>query len=128
CVTYLNNMLNPTGRMARYIMILQGYDFIVKHKPEKQIVNVDALSRIAFDPGGSFAENKTEACPAGDTSGETDFSKIDINTKAYIDTACQASSNTIIAAIKLYIDQNNEAHKDMIAKLNERLDLCFNQI
>ncbi|CAG8798237.1 4122_t:CDS:1, partial [Cetraspora pellucida] len=24
--------------------------------------------------------------------------------------------------------QNNEAHKNMIAKLNERLDLCFNQI
>ncbi|CAG8812494.1 7559_t:CDS:1, partial [Racocetra persica] len=72
--------------------------------------------------------DKTEACPAGDTSGKTDFSKIDINTKVYIDTAYQASSNTIIAAIKLYIDQNNKTHKDMIAKLNERLDLCFNQI
>ncbi|CAG8550249.1 6858_t:CDS:2 [Cetraspora pellucida] len=72
--------------------------------------------------------DKTEARPAGGTSVETDFSKIDSNTKVYIDTACQASSNTIITAIKLYIDQNNEAHKNMIVKLNEHLDLCFNQI
>ncbi|CAG8733254.1 13486_t:CDS:2 [Racocetra persica] len=73
----------------------------------------------------SVKPDKTEACLAGDTSGETDFSKIDINTKPYIDTACQASSNTIIAAIKSYIDQNNEAHKDMIAKLNETFRLMF---
>ncbi|CAG8600087.1 6635_t:CDS:2, partial [Cetraspora pellucida] len=76
----------------------------------------------------SVNQDKTEARSAGSTSVETDLSKIDSNTKAYIDTACQASSNTIITAIKSYIDQNNEAHKNMIAKLNERLDLCFNQI
>ncbi|CAG8529816.1 5449_t:CDS:2 [Cetraspora pellucida] len=76
----------------------------------------------------SVNPDKTEARPAGSTSVETDLSKIDSNTKAYIDTAYQASSNTIIAAIKSYIDQNNEAHNNMIAKLNERLDLCFNQI
>ncbi|CAG8747911.1 9968_t:CDS:1 [Cetraspora pellucida] len=72
--------------------------------------------------------DKTEACLADGTPSVTDFSKIDSNMKAYIDTACQASSNTIILAIKTYIDQNNEAHKNMIAKINKCLDLCFNQI
>ncbi|CAG8700337.1 36690_t:CDS:1, partial [Racocetra persica] len=34
----------------------------------------------------------------------------------------------IISAIKAYIDQNNEAQSNKISKLNERLELCFNQI
>ncbi|CAG8647813.1 9973_t:CDS:10, partial [Cetraspora pellucida] len=45
-LTYLNNMANPTGRMARYIMTLQGYDFVVKYRPGRQLGNVDRLSRI----------------------------------------------------------------------------------
>ncbi|CAG8826453.1 30833_t:CDS:1, partial [Gigaspora margarita] len=33
-----------------------------------------------------------------------DISKINSNTKVYIDAACQNTANTIIASIKSYID------------------------
>ncbi|RIB29348.1 hypothetical protein C2G38_2056965 [Gigaspora rosea] len=38
-------MHNLTSRMARYIMTLQGYNFVVKYRPGKQISNVDRLLR-----------------------------------------------------------------------------------
>src|SRR5215211_6931620 len=36
----------PKGRRARWMMELQQYDFIIKHRPGKQNANADALSRI----------------------------------------------------------------------------------
>ncbi|CAG8855582.1 12527_t:CDS:1, partial [Gigaspora margarita] len=40
-LTYLKSIVNPTGQMAHYIMILQGYNFVVKHKSGKQLFHVD---------------------------------------------------------------------------------------
>src|SRR5260363_122614 len=57
---------------------------------------------------------------AGNPATTIDPSKIDPNTKAYID----ATSNAIIGSIKAYIDQSNT---DLIKMLNERLDSCINQ-
>ncbi|CAG8803597.1 12438_t:CDS:2, partial [Gigaspora margarita] len=34
-------MINPTCQMAYYIMILQGYNFVVKHRSGKQLSHVD---------------------------------------------------------------------------------------
>ncbi|RIB17453.1 hypothetical protein C2G38_2313763 [Gigaspora rosea] len=56
-----------------------------------------------------------------------DISKIDRNTRAYIDTACQASANSIIDSIKSYIDQSMGLQFSMINKLNKRLDEYANQ-
>ncbi|CAG8833830.1 27249_t:CDS:1, partial [Racocetra persica] len=51
----------------------------------------------------------------------------DVNTKAYIDIACQASSNTIISTIKKYIDQTMSAHMVLINKINECIEASLNQ-
>ncbi|RIB11592.1 hypothetical protein C2G38_2042541 [Gigaspora rosea] len=51
-----------------------------------------------------------------------DLSKIDPNTKVYIDEACRASSNEIINTLKAYIAQSTATQMDLIRKLNERLD------
>ncbi|RIB26426.1 hypothetical protein C2G38_2138292 [Gigaspora rosea] len=56
-----------------------------------------------------------------------DLSKIDVNTKAYIDAPCQASANSIIDSIKSYIDQSMGLQFNMISKLNKRLDDYVNQ-
>ncbi|CAG8458972.1 22447_t:CDS:2 [Cetraspora pellucida] len=55
-----------------------------------------------------------------------DLSNIDENTKAYIDAACQASSNAIICNIKSYIDQTMATQTNLINKLNNRLDTYLN--
>jgi len=43
---YLNNMKEPKGKLARWIMTLQSYNFEVEHRAGKKHQNVDAISRI----------------------------------------------------------------------------------
>ncbi|CAG8796843.1 11353_t:CDS:2, partial [Gigaspora rosea] len=59
-LTYMNNITNPTRRMAGYLMILQGYNFIIKYKPSWQILNVDGLLRVIYDPGRDGAKGKKD--------------------------------------------------------------------
>ena len=42
----VKDIKNAKGRRARWIMDLQQYDFMIKHRPGKQNSNADALSRI----------------------------------------------------------------------------------
>ncbi|RIB28695.1 hypothetical protein C2G38_2157311 [Gigaspora rosea] len=46
---------------------------------------------------------------------QINLSKIDINTRAYIYCACQASANAIVDSIKSYIDQNMKVQMSMSA-------------
>ena len=43
---WLQTSKMPTGRRARWVMELQQYDFVIKHRPGKTNNNADALSRI----------------------------------------------------------------------------------
>lgn len=43
---YLNNFKEPTGQLARWLEELQDFDYIIEHRPGKQHVNADALSRL----------------------------------------------------------------------------------
>lgn len=54
----MNNMTNPTRRMAHYLMTLQEYDFVIRHKPSRHILNADGLSRATYDPGGKGEAKK----------------------------------------------------------------------
>ncbi|KAF0493109.1 hypothetical protein F8M41_021437 [Gigaspora margarita] len=54
---------------------------------------------------------------------QIDLSKIDFNTRAYIDSL----ANAIINSIKSYINQNISIQINIISKLNERLDAYMNQ-
>ncbi len=47
---WLQKIKDPVGRLARWFMILQGYDFEVRHKPGNSacIRPADALSRVTF--------------------------------------------------------------------------------
>ncbi|CAG8599895.1 19348_t:CDS:1 [Gigaspora rosea] len=65
--------------------------------------------------------------PTTNQTTSIDISKIDLNTKVYIDEACRASTNEIINSIKAYINQSTSNHMNLIKKLNERLDACVNQ-
>ncbi|CAG8804467.1 28686_t:CDS:1, partial [Gigaspora margarita] len=57
-----------------------------------------------------------------------DISKIDSNTKVYIDAACQNSANIIIVSIKSYIDQYATTQFVAIDKVNKCIDQCVDQL
>jgi len=43
---HLFNVTTPNGRLARWVMKLQEYDFKTEHRAGKKHQNVDSLSRI----------------------------------------------------------------------------------
>ena len=45
-LAYLKNMVNPVGKLGRWLMTLNGYNFDIINRPGKQHSNVDFLSRL----------------------------------------------------------------------------------
>jgi hypothetical protein len=39
------NIKDPTGRLARWAIYLQGFDFEIQYRKEKNNLNADTLSR-----------------------------------------------------------------------------------
>ncbi|CAG8706030.1 26295_t:CDS:1 [Racocetra persica] len=75
----------------------------------------------------SAVNNNNQGNNGNNTALSIDISNIDANTKAYIDAACQASSNAIICTIKSYINQTTTTQMDLISKMNKRLDTFITQ-
>jgi len=48
-VRWLMNIREPTGRLARWALLLQQYDFEISHRSGKSNGNADALSRLEYD-------------------------------------------------------------------------------
>lgn len=48
CLQWLKNQKDPYGRLNRWSLTLQNYDFEVKHAPGTSVPHVDALSRLLF--------------------------------------------------------------------------------
>ena len=48
-VRWLMNIREPTGRLARWALLLQQYDFEIVHRSGKSNGNADALSRREYD-------------------------------------------------------------------------------
>lgn len=53
---WLMKITDPTGRLARWSIYLQAYDFIIKHRKGRKHSNVDALSRPVFMISTSIEE------------------------------------------------------------------------
>ena len=58
-LTWLRNFRNPEGQLARWLEKLQEYSFTIQHRPGKQHLNADALSRLSEVEVGS---DVTVAC------------------------------------------------------------------
>lgn len=49
-VHWLMNIKEPTGRLARWALLLQQHDFTIQHRSGKTNGNADALSRRPYEP------------------------------------------------------------------------------
>jgi hypothetical protein len=45
---YLMQVPEPTDRLARWMMLIQGYDMHIKHRPGNRMGHVDALTRLTL--------------------------------------------------------------------------------
>ena len=59
---WLMNLRNPTGRLARGVLTLHGYDFNIQYRPRKDHGNADALSRRVYTISQQpmFSQTSTE--------------------------------------------------------------------
>lgn len=62
---YINNMKDPTSRLARWRIILEDYEYDITYKAGKKNVNADALSRNPV--------RETTVCPMSYSSDEAMF-------------------------------------------------------
>ena len=60
---YLMSVKADTGRIARWALALQGYDFTVVHRKGLVNRNADALSRRAYEQEGEVDRNCTKNTP-----------------------------------------------------------------
>ena len=58
---WLKNFKEPEGQVARWLQILSEYDFQVEHRPGKQHLNADALSRNHCRQCGSEQSKTAES-------------------------------------------------------------------
>lgn len=49
-LTWLLKLQNPEGQVARWVEVLQTYNFKIEHRPAKQHGNIDGLSRRPCSP------------------------------------------------------------------------------
>ena len=93
---YLMNVKADTGRIARWALALQGYDYTVIHRKGVANTNADALSRREYDPEKEV-ETKADTPPFIDMLPvETvrtvfDYDTDEPNKEGYIDPAVKAT-------------------------------------
>jgi len=58
---WLVDLKNPIGRNMRWILFLQGFKFVVKHRPGDKLGHADALSRMIGSRPGTSDVNEDEA-------------------------------------------------------------------
>ncbi|RIB19852.1 hypothetical protein C2G38_2180738 [Gigaspora rosea] len=76
----------------------------------------------------SNTNSKASDEPTDHAASTIDISRIDGNTKAYIDAACQNSANMIIASIRALFDQHAATQSATINKLNTCIGQCFERL
>ena len=65
-ITYMMKQPDPKGRLARWVVILQEFDFEVVHKPGKENNVADGLSRLGSAPDAAMTDYDDAVPTPGD--------------------------------------------------------------
>ena len=68
----LMNVKDATGRLARWSLLLQQYDFDIVYRPRKQNDNADDLSRRPYETCGLSALQRDDPQSAKTRDGVTE--------------------------------------------------------
>ena len=74
-LTWLRKTPDPIGQQARWLELMEEYDFVVEHRPGKQHVNADALSRRPCPQKNCACRRMTQSSFGGpaDAAGHGQF-------------------------------------------------------
>ena len=115
-LTWLMNVKDPTGRLARWALQLQHYDFEIIHRPGKQNAAADALSRRNYESSNSVHSAPIDAihhdCPPAAPLHNLQRQDADLfDIISYLETAnlpaCDTKARSLLLSIdSYYLDEN----------------------
>ncbi len=103
-ITYLFSLKTPTGRMARWIYYLQGFDFKISYLPGSKHLNCDALSRVteknepSITGGNSVTQTRMDTLHYEVTSGHpqlTQTNRVDTLDSDGVETPAGSENNVV---------------------------------
>ena len=70
CLRYLNQMRDTGGRLTRWALVLQLYNYVVHHRPGGENANADGLSRQAWEDALAIVQEKRQGSVEDSQPGE----------------------------------------------------------
>ena len=70
-LTWLRRLPEPIGQQARWLEVIEEFDFVIKHRPGSQHRNADALSRGPCRSRNGVCRNPTNVVEDGQFEGQT---------------------------------------------------------
>ena len=70
CLRYLNQMRDTGGRLTRWALVLQPYNYLVHHRPGSKNANADGLSRQAWEDAPATVQEKRQGSVEDSQPGE----------------------------------------------------------
>jgi len=89
-LTWLRRLREPIGQQARWLEVMQEFDFVIEHRPGSKHKNADALSRRTCKSRNCVSHNSTDAVEEEQFEDEME-QEVDDEDLARAVTACRKS-------------------------------------
>ena len=119
-ITYMMNQIDPKGRLARWVVTLQEFDFEVVHKPGKENKVADCLSR-AHANSDSPAEDYDDDVPVPGMDDDFGPTPPFVEPKAEFSLIIEAPTEDDAAIRKVMVDRRKQKEQSLPLNADESL-------